>query len=339
MKRERGAEGEGAEGPEGAAGAAAAAASLLVVVVDAAWPWPAQAALWAALRACCALGRAFLLGAGRAPRRLCLCAALPGPSSAWLLPAPGASQPRQLSPRSLCRALARCLASSASASASASPAAAGAALAGALGRALCRARSAVLASALDGRAEQGQAPAQGQGQGQGQCCARVLVVSPAPDAPAKYFSVVNAAWAARGCGVVVDACVVGGATSGLLQQAASLTGGVYAEHGEAGTLAHVLLSAYGVEQQARRCLSLPAPAALDDRAGCCCHEGRPTSHGLVCSVCLSLFCDAGESAACATCGARFWVPPGTVMLERRHAALAEPMQGDDAVALPSVFDT
>jgi len=73
--------------------------SLLVVVLDASVPWPPvpsgvgvgvaadgparpQFALALAARAVTVLARAFLLGAGRAPRTFALCAALPGPSAA-----------------------------------------------------------------------------------------------------------------------------------------------------------------------------------------------------------------------------------------------------------------
>ena len=159
---------------------------------------------------------------------------------------------------------------------------------------------------------------------------RVLCVVCSPDVPGQHIAAMNAVFAAQGEGVVIDGLVVphgrggeGGeaeATSLVLQQAAHLTGGTYlappqalAREGLLQLLLSVFLPCPG-PGGARPLLNLPAmpeDRAVDLRASCFCHS-RPVSNGLVCSVCLSVFCDEGAADAagrCPTCGTDVGAPP------------------------------
>ena len=146
---------------------------------------------------------------------------------------------------------------------------------------------------------------------------RVLCIVCSPDVPGQHIASMNAVFAAQGEGVAIDGLVVPCATaessSLVLQQAAHLTGGTYlapphalAREGLLQLLISIFLPCPG-PGGARDLLNLPAmpeDRAVDLRASCFCHS-RPVSNGLVCSVCLSVFCDEGArdaSGRCPTCG-------------------------------------
>lgn len=60
--------------------------------------------------------------------------------------------------------------------------------------------------------------------------------------------------------------------------------------------------AFAAAPDARGRLELPNDTGVEGGATCMCHR-RPLHMGYVCSVCLSVFCEAVP--ACLTCGAEF----------------------------------
>ena len=164
-------------------------------------------------------------------------------------------------------------------------AAAAAPLPAALGKALCYVRRVAQERGLEQR--------------------RVLVVSlrAGGDQAGESIPTMNAVFCAQRAGVVLDCCVLGPEDSPLLQQAAHATGGIYARPGRPEGLFQYLMSLFIVDFHSRPALELPAAqGALGSAAVCFCHK-RPLSVGHVCSVCLSIFCEA--VAECPTCGTAF----------------------------------
>jgi transcription initiation factor TFIIH subunit 3 len=136
---------------------------------------------------------------------------------------------------------------------------------------------------------------------------RILCLVRTADTPLQYIPIMNAIFAAQRTGVVVDACVVGGADSAFLQQAAHLTGGVYLRATRPAALLQQLLGGFVSDSCTRRMLALGgwSSAAVDYRASCFCHK-TVIDTGYVCSVCLSIFCKANmRLQACPTCGSAF----------------------------------
>ena len=112
----------------------------------------------------------------------------------------------------------------------------------------------------------------------------------------------NAIFCAQAANVPIDACLLGGGESPFLQQACSLTGGVYVRPARPAALLQYLLSVFAADGASRGALALPQPRGVDFRASCFCHK-RPVETGFVCSVCLSIFCTL--CAECSTCGTEF----------------------------------
>ena len=57
------------------------------------------------------------------------------------------------------------------------------------------------------------------------------------------------------------------------------------------------------DTEAREALITPIHDTVDFRAACFCH-GRVVDTGFVCSICLSIFCEAPENSECFTCGTK-----------------------------------
>eukprot|EP00898_Chlorokybus_atmophyticus_P006093 jgi/Chlat1/6485/Chrsp45S05978 len=132
--------------------------------------------------------------------------------------------------------------------------------------------------------------------------ARILVLQGSPDHPPQYIAVMNSIFSAQRSGVPVDACVLGASDSPFLQQAAHITGGVYARPRRPAALLQYLMTIFGADAFSRQFLQLPKPTGVDFCASCFCHK-RPIDLGYVCSVCLSIFCQ--PSKECSTCGTVF----------------------------------
>lgn len=155
--------------------------------------------------------------------------------------------------------------------------------------------------------------------------ARIVVVSVSDSSPAQYIPTMNAVFAASHAGIPIDILSLRG-TATFLQQASYITRGTFLEAaspqglltylmfgfassidtrqtvttttqgaGQAGTRA-AIDGASGLEQ-----LISPSTVSVDFRAACFCHR-RVVDTGFVCSVCLSIFCEAPAGAECLTCG-------------------------------------
>jgi len=131
---------------------------------------------------------------------------------------------------------------------------------------------------------------------------RILVLAGCPDTPPQYISMMNAVFAAKDIGVVIDACMMGTDDSPFLQQAAYVTGGVCHKMRFPGALYQHLSTTFLLEPSQRQAIRSLGQDRVDLRAACFCHK-RPVDEGYVCSVCLSIFCT--PRATCGTCGVAF----------------------------------
>ncbi|KAJ4459622.1 putative transcription factor Tfb4 [Paratrimastix pyriformis] len=127
------------------------------------------------------------------------------------------------------------------------------------------------------------APTEGPGANKEALRARVLVVAVSQDVPAQYIPLMNAIFSAQKFGVPVDGCMLGGRDSEYLQQAAHVTGGLYALV-TGKTFLRAMMSVFLLPY--RQHLALPHPDMVDLRPTCFCHKNRIET-GCVCSVCLS----------------------------------------------------
>jgi len=190
----------------------------------------------------------------------------------------------------------------------------GPALAGALSRVLCYLQ----------RIRSGQVG----GSREGQRKARILAIQASPDVSAQYISFMNAIFSAQRHDVVIDACLVGGSHSSLLQQACQLTGGIYTRPARPAVLVEYLLTIYTGDTYSRSFLMQPQAHDVDFRASCFCHK-RAIDLGFVCSVCLSIFCEVLQE--CSTCGTVFHA--AEVGAKRKGSSLSSgpSWQGSQAV--------
>ncbi|KAJ1920873.1 RNA polymerase II transcription factor B subunit 4 [Tieghemiomyces parasiticus] len=131
---------------------------------------------------------------------------------------------------------------------------------------------------------------------------RILVVSASADSSAQYIQMMNCIFACQKLGVPMDACQVYGDDSAFLQQAASITGGVYVRLAHPRGLLEYLMFTFLPDRFARQYLVTPEQGSVDFRAACFCHK-RVVDVGYVCPVCLSIFCSF--SPVCSTCRTKF----------------------------------
>ena len=134
---------------------------------------------------------------------------------------------------------------------------------------------------------------------------RILCLHGSPDTPSQYVGTMNAIFCAQNLGVPIDVCLLGAQESPFLQQAASLTGGLYMRPPRPQALVQYLMTVFAADVLSRTAMQLPHPKGVDFRASCFCHK-RVLHIGYVCSVCLSIYCTACKE--CNTCGADFGVP-------------------------------
>ena len=131
---------------------------------------------------------------------------------------------------------------------------------------------------------------------------RILCLHGSPDTPSQYVATMNAIFCAQTLGVPIDVCLLGAQESPFLQQAASLTGGLYMRPPRPQALVQYLMAVFAADVLSRTALQLPHPKGVDFRASCFCHK-RVLHIGFVCSVCLSIYCTTCRE--CNTCGAEF----------------------------------
>lgn len=100
---------------------------------------------------------------------------------------------------------------------------------------------------------------------------------------------------------MIDSCTLVD-DSNLLQQASSLTNGLYFKLTQINGLLHYLLWLYLPDVRTRKMLVYPPKIQVDYRAACFCHQ-KLIDVGYVCSVCLSVFCSF--TPICTTCNTNF----------------------------------
>lgn len=139
---------------------------------------------------------------------------------------------------------------------------------------------------------------------------RILILAAAAAAAAgdAYVPVMNAVFAAQKLGVPIDVALLGGAHgAGVLAPAPHLTSGVMHTPRDRASLITHLVSIFAPSVATRASLALPwATGGVDLGASCFCHASR-VDVGHVCSVCLSIWCEAVDT--CATCGSSYGVGP------------------------------
>ena len=137
--------------------------------------------------------------------------------------------------------------------------------------------------------------------------ARILVLNVSSDLSMKYISFMNCVFSAQKLHVSIDGCCLAKKDSSFLQQAANITGGMYMKIPEEkqGGLLQYLLCMFLPDRLSRKHLILPSSQSIDFRPSCFCHHEK-VDVGLVCSVCLSVFCGKeGYFNVCKTCDAKF----------------------------------
>mmetsp|Transcript_28160 Transcript_28160/g.46335 ORF Transcript_28160/g.46335 Transcript_28160/m.46335 type:complete len:314 (-) Transcript_28160:14-955(-) len=132
--------------------------------------------------------------------------------------------------------------------------------------------------------------------------ARVLVLCASNDISSQYIPLMNCIFSAQKLDVCIDACVLTTNDSLFLQQASHLTHGIYSKPPYLKGLIQHLLMTYLPSKAVRKHLCLPSTQNVDFRASCFCHQ-KPIDIGVVCPVCLSIFCE--QHPLCKTCGTRF----------------------------------
>ncbi len=128
------------------------------------------------------------------------------------------------------------------------------------------------------------------------------------DRSLRYISFMNCVFSSQKLGVRMDSCNLSPSDATFLQQAASITAGVYVRvsaDSQCGLLQY-LLSVFLLDRPSSRVLRTPAAVAVDFRPSCFCHRLK-VEQGRVCSVCLSVFCEESshQMKQCGTCGVTF----------------------------------
>lgn len=133
---------------------------------------------------------------------------------------------------------------------------------------------------------------------------RVLFIHGAEDVPGQYVPMMNASFCAKKMNVLVDACVLNEKDSNFLQQAASISGGVYynpseeLERMKKPALSQYLVNIFLANPKTRKIMQLPKTHTSALKVSCFLSQ-RPIDMGFVCSVCLSIFSSKMEK--CAIC--------------------------------------
>ncbi|ORX61762.1 transcription factor Tfb4, partial [Hesseltinella vesiculosa] len=143
---------------------------------------------------------------------------------------------------------------------------------------------------------------------------RICILSVSPDASKQYIPLMNCIFSAQKMAVPVDVCRIFGEDAAFLQQASSITGGIYCKADNPRALLQYLLFTFLPERYARNYLNLPSQDQVDYRAACFCHKNI-VDVGFVCSVCLSIFCS--WTPVCSTCKTKFSFKPKAKPLSGR----------------------
>ena len=131
---------------------------------------------------------------------------------------------------------------------------------------------------------------------------RILVVSVSDSEPSQYIPTMNAVFAAAHAQIAIDALSLSG-DSTFLQQACFNTSGTFLAAKEPQGILTYLMFGLIADTEARQSLIAPTHDTVDFRAGCFCHA-KVVDTGFVCSICLSIFCEAPQDSVCLTCGTK-----------------------------------
>ena len=133
--------------------------------------------------------------------------------------------------------------------------------------------------------------------------ARVLCLTVSSDSSASYIAVMNSIFSAHKLAVPIDSLVLHASNSLFLQQAASLTTGLYLHlpSPTASLLQHLMVT-FLPDVSSRAHLLLSHPTAVDYRATCFFHR-RVVEQAMVCPVCLAIYCKA--TPTCGMCKSAF----------------------------------
>lgn len=130
---------------------------------------------------------------------------------------------------------------------------------------------------------------------------RILVVSVSDSSASQYIPTMNAVFAASHASVPLDVIALRG-NAPFLQQGCYITGGNFIHAKEPRGLLTYLMAGFPVGGSAvSDMLISPGTEKVDFRAACFCHR-KALDTGFVCSVCLSIFCEAPPANECLTCG-------------------------------------
>jgi len=144
--------------------------------------------------------------------------------------------------------------------------------------------------------------------------ARVVVMTASGATASQYMNYMNAFFTAQKMGVPVDTCMMD-RESGLLQQGADITGGIYVKVPNLDSLFQFLSWIFLPDVgDMRSQLGMPVTARVDYRAACFCCR-KLIEVGFVCSVCLSIFCKF--SPICTTCQTVFKMPAPPIMSAKK----------------------
>ncbi|KAF5321610.1 hypothetical protein D9619_002025 [Psilocybe cf. subviscida] len=174
---------------------------------------------------------------------------------------------------------------------------------------------------------------------------RILILSASPDLSSSYIPIMNAIFSAQKlvrhspplspCAaltvfqkITIDACQIAGPETVFLQQAAHLTGGSYLYLDRRDALLQYLIMAFLPPPAIRTILAVPTLDRVDFRAACFCHKNI-IDIGFVCSVCLSIFCQAVP--VCSTCRTKFPIKT----LKRLNAARPQLLPSAPSTPAPS----
>jgi transcription initiation factor TFIIH subunit 3 len=165
---------------------------------------------------------------------------------------------------------------------------------------------------------------------------RILIVSVSgsSDSAHQYIPVMNSIFACQRLQIPIDVCKLSG-DAVFLQQACDATKGVYMALSEPRGLLQYLMMAFLPDQRSRRHLVLPTREDVDFRAACFCHR-KVVNIGYVCSICLSIFCEAPPGGTCLTCGTELNVGEYDVKpaLVKRKKKKKKPINGTSAAGTP-----
>ncbi|QDZ25303.1 subunit 4 of RNA polymerase II transcription factor B [Chloropicon primus] len=140
---------------------------------------------------------------------------------------------------------------------------------------------------------------------------RVLFLHGSQDVASQYIQVMNASFCAQRLGTVVDTFMLGRRDSSFLQQAASITGGLYTNFfADAASkdikkfsLSTYLIQVFLADSGTRADLQLPQGHSSASLKVTCFLTKKALDIGFVCSVCLSIFNQKLQT--CAVCGTEF----------------------------------